>query len=83
VVPNAGKREVAAIHRSLHEWKANGNNSHRQTVENAVNKRINGTSFHNFEYATFFTNGLPYSLVLENVVPCSYVHLSIRPAQLS
>ena len=79
VVPNAGKLEVAAIHRSLHEWKTNGDDSHRRTVENAVNKRITGTSFRDFEYATFFTNGLPYSFVLEKVIPCSYVHLSIRP----
>jgi hypothetical protein len=79
VVPKAGKREVGEIHRSLQEWKTNGDDTHRRTVENAVTKRINGVSFRDFEYATFFTNGLPYSLVLENVIPFSYVHLSIKP----
>jgi hypothetical protein len=79
VVPKTGKREVREIHRSLQEWKTNGDDTHRRTVENAVTKRINGVSFRDFEYATFFTNGVPYSLVLENVIPCSYVHLSIKP----
>jgi hypothetical protein len=79
VVPKAGKQEVRKIHKSLQEWKTNGDDTHRQTVEDAVIRRINGVSFCDFEYATFFTNGLPYSLVLENVIPCSYVHLSLRP----
>ena len=79
VVPKAGRREVSAIHRSLHEWKTNGDDIHRRAVQDAVIRRINGVSFCDFEYATFFTNGLPYSLVLENVIPCSYVHLSIKP----
>lgn len=79
VVPKAGRREVSAVHRSLQEWKTNGDDIHRKAVQDAVLQRINGIPFSNFEYATFFTNGLPYSLVLENAIPCSYVHLSLKP----
>jgi hypothetical protein len=38
VVPKAGKREVREIHRSLQEWKANGDDTHKQVVENAVSR---------------------------------------------
>ncbi len=31
------------------------------------------------EFATFFTDGVPYSLILKNVVPISHVHLRINP----
>src|SRR5260370_9034683 len=42
-------------------------------------KRIGSILFGQFEYATFFTAGLPYSLMLQDTVPCSYVHLLLKP----
>ena len=79
LVPKATKSEIKQIHRSLQAWKQGGDGSQLEIVEEAVIARIGGVSFRDFEYATFFTSGLPYSLVLDNVVPCTYVHLTIRP----
>jgi hypothetical protein len=79
VVRPVGKREISGIHRSIHEWKAKNDDTQRQRVKDAITLRLNGTSFSEFEFATFFTEGLPYSLIIENVVPCSYVNITIRP----
>ena len=79
LVSKVTKREVKEVHRSLQAWKEFDDNSQLDVVRRAVNTRIEGVSFDDFEYATFFTNGLPYSFVIKNVVPCTYVHLSIRP----
>jgi hypothetical protein len=79
VVPPIGKRDVRVIHRYIQEWRDKGDEAQLRKVKDAVNKRLNGTSFSECEFATFFTEGLPYSLVVENVIPCSYVHLSVRP----
>jgi hypothetical protein len=78
VVPKIAKRELKAIHKSLQAWKINGADAHLDVVKEAVTSRTGGMSFQGFEYGTFFTSGLPYSLVIENVIPCTYVHL-IRP----
>jgi len=78
VVPPLGHRENRRILRSIEKWKHDGELSGREEVKKAVSARIAGVDFSSFAYATFFTEGLPYSLVIENVVPCSYVHLTNR-----
>jgi hypothetical protein len=60
-------------------WKERGESADLQRISDAVSARIGSTSFSDFEYATFFTKGLPYSLILKNLIPCSYVHLSLHP----
>ena len=72
---NAGR----AVQKWIQDWKEHGDETQLQKLKDAVFQRIGSTSFLQFEYATFFTEGLPYSLMLENVIPCSHVHLSFRP----
>jgi hypothetical protein len=79
VVPPIGKREVKVIHRYIQDWKELGDSAAFVKIQDAIRSRLDGTSSLGKDYATFFTNGLPYSLVIENAVPCSYVHLSVRP----
>jgi hypothetical protein len=79
VVDALGEREVDQIPRSIQEWKESGDDARLKNVQDLISERIGATSFSNCEYATFFTEGLPYSLGIQNSVPCSYVHLSLRP----
>jgi len=62
----------------IQDWKEKDDHKQFDKLYDTVRRRIRGVSFSQFEYATFFTEGLPYSLILENVIPCSYVHLSLR-----
>src|SRR6266478_6784825 len=63
----------------IQSWKESGDHAQFQKIKDAATRRLANIPFAQFEYATFFTEGLPYSLVLENVVPCSHVNISIKP----
>ncbi len=79
VVDPIAKRDVHHIHRSIQEWKDKGDDAQLQKVKDTILQRINGIPFSEFKYATFFTEGLPYTLAIGSVIPCSYVHLSLKP----
>jgi hypothetical protein len=44
-----------------------------------MEERIGSIPFQKFNFATFFTTGFPYSLIIKNCIPCSYVDLNLRP----
>jgi hypothetical protein len=79
VVDSVTRSEAREVQTCIYDWKQNGEPSGFERLAKAVEARLGGISFAQFEYATFFTEGLPYSLVLENAVPCSHVHLSLKP----
>jgi hypothetical protein len=79
IVKSFTRSEAREIQKWIHQWKQNDEISHFEKLAKAVRLRIGGISFSQFEYATFFTEGLPYALVLENCIPCSHVHLSLKP----
>lgn len=78
VVKCLPKREGRNVQIWIQRWKQKNDQKQFEKLNDAVQQRIGGLSFTQFEYATFFTEGLPYSLILQNVIPCSYVHLSLR-----
>ncbi|WP_298533065.1 hypothetical protein [uncultured Algibacter sp.] len=45
----------------------------------AIFPYIEHIEFNKREFATFFTDGVPYSLILKNILPISHVHLRINP----
>jgi hypothetical protein len=63
----------------IQEWKQNDDQSQLQKLKDAVSQRVSASFLNQFEYATFFTEGIPYTLILGNTIPCSYVNLSISP----
>ena len=79
VVDRLAAHEAAAIQMSIREWKKTGDDAQLQRVKDASTQRIGGMTLSELKYATFFTEGLPYSLGIENAIPCSYVHLSLKP----
>ena len=42
-------------------------------VKRKVLQRTKGIKFSGYQFATFFTTGLPYGLILDNAIPCSHV----------
>lgn len=79
IVDSLKKGEVQEVRTCIREWREKDSETHLTKLKEAALKRIGGTSFEQYEYVTFFTEGLPYSLVIGNVIPCSHVNLSIRP----
>jgi len=79
IVDSLARNERRDVQGWIQDWKENDDHAQFEKLKDAVWRRIRSTSFTQFEYATFFTEGLPYSLILENVIPCSHIHLSLRP----
>ena len=73
------KDEARQVQNWIQDWTENDNPEPYQRIKEEVERRIGSISFGQFEYATFFTAGLPYSLILEDIIPCSYVHLALKP----
>lgn len=73
------KHEGRNVQIWIQAWKEKDDHRQFEKLKHAIQRRIGSISFTQFDYVTLFTEGLPYSLILENVIPCSYVHLSLRP----
>lgn len=82
VVDALAKDEGRSISRWVQDWKQKDDHAQFQKLKDAAQRRIAGVSFAQFDYATFFTEGVPYALILENIIPCSHVHLSLKPDHL-
>lgn len=78
LVEEFNKERVYDIQRNIYKWREDGDYEAYKKVEEEINKRVKGINFSKFEYATFFTEGLPYSLILKNSIPMSYVNRSLR-----
>ena len=72
-------KEERDVKVAIADWKRNGDRKAKTEVHDRVNMRINTINPSTYGYITFFTAGLPYSLVIGNPVPCTYVHLCYRP----
>jgi hypothetical protein len=69
------EKEVAYL---IEEWKK-GSDARYHELSDKIHKRIGGIYFPSYDFATFFTKGLPYSLAIHDATPCTYVHLIYRP----
>lgn len=79
VVEGFGKENRHGVEKNIQKWRDSGSHNQLQKALNKVSQRVGSIDFDRLKYATFFTVGLPYSLGIKNVIPCSYVHLSLRP----
>src|SRR5258708_2012433 len=73
------KNDARRVQNWIQDWKEKDSAESYRKIKEEVEKRIGSISFRQFEYATFFTTGLPYSLILEDIIPFSYVHLFLKP----
>lgn len=77
VKPIEGTSDVHTIQKHMHKWKKTDNSNSFYKIQNKIIGRIGHIDFSQYDYATFFTEGLPYSLVV-NSLPVSYVNPSLR-----
>jgi len=86
IVNSLGAREDHEINHLLEDWGKRDIAGYRVIAKNAydeleqrVMSRVGQIDFKRFSYATFFTKGLPYSLILKNIIPFSYVNIVANP----
>lgn len=66
------------IRNFIKEWK-NGDDNAYNNLSAELYNGIQDLDFNLYEYATFFTVGGPYSLILNNIIPITHVHLRFSP----
>lgn len=76
-VKNLKDREAEEIQRLIQDWYENSNNVALKNVLERIEKRIGKINFRDQKFVTFFTEGLPYSLYLKNIIPCSYINIRL------
>lgn len=72
------------IRRLIQKWKtkdANGNENLAafNDLSACIYPQIEHIDFDKYDYVTFFTNGIPYGLIIKNCIPVSHVHLRLLP----
>lgn len=72
---DSNKKELQNL---IFDWKKGNSNAYNQLRAIAY-KNIDDINFSKFDLAIFFTEGYPYSLILNNVIPISHVHLNLSP----
>lgn len=77
IVEEMVKNENEQVLQLLEDWNKGDQNA-LDTLKDKINSRIGSINFDQFEYATFFTEGLPYSLSIHSI-PVSYVNMDYRP----
>ncbi len=62
----------------IESWKS-GNDSAFTDLSSYLYKNIEDIEFKDYSFSTFFTTGAPYSLIIKNILPCTYVDLYTNP----
>jgi hypothetical protein len=72
------KYESREIEILIENWRL-GSDIDYQSLAEKVDRRVGQIPFDEFEFASFFTEGIPYSVILKDVIPFSYVNILARP----
>ncbi|MDR7131644.1 hypothetical protein J2X69_004008 [Algoriphagus sp. 4150] len=77
IVEELAENEKELVLQLLEVWDG-GDQSALNNLRDKINSRIGEINFDQFKYATFFTEGLPYSLSV-HTIPVCYVNLEYQP----
>lgn len=72
------RKEISLLPRVLHDWGRDRSCMDFHRVRHLVTTRLPGVDFRRYKFATFFTTGLPYGLIIKNIIPCSHVMKDIN-----
>ena len=73
LVPAIDEDQARSLSRQLEAWSKDKSHHEFAWAKRAASTRLREVNFANYKFATFFTKGLPYSLFIRNVIPCSHV----------
>lgn len=74
--PTIGLGEIKEF---IYDWKTENDDIHLNNLSVEIYPNIEKINFLNYSFATFFTYGIPYSLILHNCVPITHVNTVLRP----
>lgn len=72
--PEIEKNEIVYY---LEQWKLLKDENAKTALFDLINSKINHIDFSNYRIVTFFTSGIPYSLILENSLFVTHVNINL------
>ncbi len=79
IVTPLQKGDEKKIRLLVEKWRREKSGGALSELMDILRSKLEGIRFAQWEFVTFFTAGAPYSLYINNDIPCSYVHLLYRP----
>jgi hypothetical protein len=79
LVSRVDRHQVHPVQKHIYEWKEGNSKQSYEKLRRMVTKRLQGINILNYEFATVFTRGLPYGLILKNLIPITHVLSNINP----
>lgn len=73
IVPEVQRDDIRSLARQLQTWAKDRSSHALRETRKKITDRIKGIDFSKYHFATFFTVGLPYGLILENIIPFTHV----------
>jgi hypothetical protein len=70
--------DLHPVQKLIYEWKTQQSEQAYQQLRQMLVQRTEGINFPEYQFATFFTRGFPYGLLLNNLIP--FTHVFIHPA---
>jgi hypothetical protein len=67
------REELQSLPRQLQAWAADRSSPALRETKRKITERIKGIDFATYAFTTFFTAGLPYGLILQNMIPFTHV----------
>lgn len=69
--------EIKDLRKRLIEWKRDKSYGAYLNISTTINEFIKDINIKKYKYITFFTDGVPYGVFFNSIIPCSHVLRSI------
>ena len=79
LIPPVARETVRAIPEMLAKWSNDHSHHEYKPFERQILLPLRHVNFQRYEFATFVTQGIPYGLLLKNVIPFTHVLRHIDP----
>ncbi len=79
LIPPVERQEVLPIPEVLATWSKDHSHWEYKPLERRALRHLRAVDFHRYEFATFFTEGVPYGLFLKNIIPFTHVWRQVAP----
>jgi hypothetical protein len=79
LIPPVARETVRAAPEMLAKWSNDHSYHEYKLLERRALQHLRQVDFQRYEFATFFTQGIPYGLLLKNVIPFTHVLRQIDP----
>lgn len=70
---------IGEINEHIENWKKKGSEESFFNLSSKIYPNIEHIEFSKYRFCTFFTKGVPYALIVKNIIPSTHVNISIRP----